>query len=839
MCFIRASRLSESLYSLGMIKALLQKAVGKRATPISPHEDVPRYPPYARGLSSVSVDDLLVSQRELITKISYTTRYDEAHFLQWYYPAIRRYARFVHLLPASETHHHRGVGGLLRHGLEASQEALARITNGGTALGLDVLGQERRRITPVWELACFLAGLMHDMGKAVTDMKVTSMDGRHTWDPFKSDLIGWLRDNKIDRYCVRFNQGPRHKVHELCTTLVANYVLADDLKSYISQTAPGVLEKLLAAISGTVIGRNIIHDHMLHADHKSVEHDLKTNRLEPGINSEVGTPIERNLIDAMRRLVKDGTWKPNTPGHCLWMINNSLFIAWKKGSDDLTRSLTKFNVPGIPRDPDVQADILIERDLAKPCLHEGQSLRYWKIAPEVLQKGGEKQVEFQVLRLSSPELIIDPPPPSVNGLILSGAALAPAPAPAPALIPVIPSAPPAPAPATAAANRPGATPLDPPTPSPPNPVQSPPDAKNPVQTAPSVPHAPPPPLVEEPWNLPGAVSLDLEEPLPADQDDARPDASAELILPEAPGAGPAKRPSPKKMKKNGSPSERMAATATLVETPSLSQDDNQDDASRVEVSVAEFFETNLAGSVLHAIASDLCWGRAKWGKDVITVESDLVAIRYPEGFGGLGCDPREILEVMDSEGWIAFDPQAPLRKVQEVDGFVTGRGKGTRKAVVLESIASQPFLVVARSKKRQYEIAEEKTAEGESFPSTPEKKRKGAPQEAHEAVVMEAQAEASSLQPSVTSNIEPTPAVAIVADAPKPTPSQALLALIGAENSPFQTTQIGGRVYIDYSAALTWVANEYGLYRMASMIALDSGNFVTITEKGTKLIGPA
>lgn len=830
MCFIRASRLSESLYSLGMIKALLQKAIGKRATPISPHEDVPRYPPYARGLSSVSVDDLLVSQRELITKISYTTRYDEAHFLQWYYPAIRRYARFVHLLPASETHHHRGVGGLLRHGLEASQEALARITNGGTALGLDVLGQERRRITPVWELACFLAGLMHDMGKAVTDMKVTSMDGRHTWDPFKSDLIGWLRDNKIDRYCVRFNQGPRHKVHELCTTLVANYVLADDLKSYISQTAPGVLEKLLAAISGTVIGRNIIHDHMLHADHKSVEHDLKTNRLEPGINSEVGTPIERNLIDAMRRLVKDGTWKPNTPGHCLWMINNSLFIAWKKGSDDLTRSLTKFNVPGIPRDPDVQADILIERDLAKPCLHEGQSLRYWKIAPEVLQKGGEKQVEFQVLRLSAPELIIDPPPPSVNGLILSGATPAPT--------PVIPSAPPAPAsaPATAAANRPGATPLGPPTPSPPNPVQATPDAKNPVQTAPSVPHAPPPPLVEEPWNLPGAVSLDLEEPLPADQDDARPDASAELILPEALGAGPAKRPSPKKMKKTGSPSERMAATATLVETPSLSQDDNQDDASRVEVSVAEFFETNLAGSVLHAIASDLCWGRAKWGKDVITLESDLVAIRYPEGFGGLGCDPREILQAMDGEGWIAFDPQAPLRKVQEVDGFVTGRGKGTRKAVVLESIASQPFLVVARSKKKTEAIMDEGNVEGNSRPENKAPEAKTVSR-AEDASVLPVQLETQRSQIPETIKVIPEPAP--VETLKNLTHSQELIALIGAENGPFQTTQLGGRVYIQHDEAHDWLVHKKNLSLFLSRRTLNSELFVTITENGTKLIGPA
>ena len=34
-------------------------------------------------------------------------------------PVIARYVAFSHLLPASESHHHRGAGGLFRHGLES------------------------------------------------------------------------------------------------------------------------------------------------------------------------------------------------------------------------------------------------------------------------------------------------------------------------------------------------------------------------------------------------------------------------------------------------------------------------------------------------------------------------------------------------------------------------------------------------------------------------------------------------------------------------------------------------------------------------------------------------
>ncbi|KAA3419555.1 TraI domain-containing protein, partial [Streptococcus pneumoniae] len=39
-------------------------------------------------------------------------------------------ARFAHLLPASQSHHHRGAGGLLRHSLEVGLWALPAIHEG-------------------------------------------------------------------------------------------------------------------------------------------------------------------------------------------------------------------------------------------------------------------------------------------------------------------------------------------------------------------------------------------------------------------------------------------------------------------------------------------------------------------------------------------------------------------------------------------------------------------------------------------------------------------------------------------------------------------------------------
>ena len=45
---------------------------------------------------------------------------------QYIIPVLENYARFIHLLPASENHHHSDEGGLWRLGLEVAEWALSR-----------------------------------------------------------------------------------------------------------------------------------------------------------------------------------------------------------------------------------------------------------------------------------------------------------------------------------------------------------------------------------------------------------------------------------------------------------------------------------------------------------------------------------------------------------------------------------------------------------------------------------------------------------------------------------------------------------------------------------------
>src|SRR5690606_34767029 len=133
-------------------------------------------------------------------------------------PVIKRYAEFVHLLPASEAHHHRGAGGLLRHGLEvgfwAAQFSL------GQVFPYDGPPRNKRAHELRWLFAAFVAGLTHDLGKPLSDMEITTAQGESVWPPYIESLEGWANRVQAERYFVRWRSTRVHKRHEAFTLMM-------------------------------------------------------------------------------------------------------------------------------------------------------------------------------------------------------------------------------------------------------------------------------------------------------------------------------------------------------------------------------------------------------------------------------------------------------------------------------------------------------------------------------------------------------------------------------------------------------------------------------------------
>lgn len=390
---------------------------GKKASkPLTVNgEEVPRYPPFVKGLPMIDPDVIVETQQELVHKIRHILALEPEEFEELIYPFIRNIAAFVHLLPASEAHHHRGAGGLFRHSLEvgmwAAQFAEGRIF----AFGKSPI--DRKREEPRWVAATFIAGMLHDIGKAATDMVIMDPDGGAEWSPYIETMTDWGKRNKVDRYFIRWREN-RHQNHEQSGILLSNQVLPTELKAWLTQYNPDILRAMLEG--STCRGEHVVTNLVVRADSTSVEKDMKTAQMV-GADISVGVPVERHVLDACRRLIANGTWTVNKNKSRIWISRDGIFVVWHKACEDILALLKEDKIMGIPRDPDTLADLLIERDLLLSNTSDDSSTpkRYWSIAPDMLV-GRSGLVWLRCVKFSHAEILFssEPPPPTI--LVIKG-----------------------------------------------------------------------------------------------------------------------------------------------------------------------------------------------------------------------------------------------------------------------------------------------------------------------------------------------------------------------------------------------------------------------------------
>ncbi|HYN76691.1 MAG TPA: MobH family relaxase, partial [Lamprocystis sp. (in: g-proteobacteria)] len=308
-------------------------------------EDALTYPPPRKGLPACSVDDILARQAELILRLEYGMGCTQEVFTGLVRPVIRRFAAFVHLLPASEVHHHRGPGGLLQHSLEVAW--LAAQSSARHVFCHDRPPNEKYHIEPRWRVAAGIAGLLHDLGKPVGDLAVGALDGKLLWSPYREPLADWLVRRGMTRYYLHWRDTRRHNQHELMAGQVVNLVLTEELLDYFDRD-PEIHPAVLGVITGTGKKTALLATLVGEADQASVAADLKEHRYDPNALS-LGVPVDRYLVDAMRRLAKRGLWTCNTPGSRLWMLPDGLHVVWPQGGEEIIAELDGDNIPGIPK----------------------------------------------------------------------------------------------------------------------------------------------------------------------------------------------------------------------------------------------------------------------------------------------------------------------------------------------------------------------------------------------------------------------------------------------------------------------------------------------------------
>ena len=401
---LRKLRFLPSVHEAVQIK---QIASAKR---IEDLQRIPRYPPFMEGLPVYAPAELLATQHELTGGIRQLIA--DAELLATHYnPAMLRLAAFVHLLPASQAHHHRGAGGMLRHSLEVGLWALQQ-TEGKLIRGVTT-PQQRRVIEPRWRLAVFLAGICHDLGKVVTDLTVTDRANAQRWRPYHQGVYDWALSHDIENYFLHWQEGRGRRHTNVSSTLI-DAVIVKESFDWISDGSTDVVIWLTESLNSNPGQTNQIHDYVVRADQLSVERDLKTMGVTMA-GYEIGVPVERYLTDIMRRLVREGVWRINEPSARVWNIDGITYLVWPMAGEEIARRTHDEDIPGLPKTPDGILDMMVERGIA--CMRDGDGDPYFYIAPDVLT---EKipTLKLKSIRLRDQALISTMPIAPVAGRVI-------------------------------------------------------------------------------------------------------------------------------------------------------------------------------------------------------------------------------------------------------------------------------------------------------------------------------------------------------------------------------------------------------------------------------------
>lgn len=373
-------------------------------------QKIPRYPPHMEGLPIYTPEELLATQHEFVDAVRHMVA--DAELLDNHYnPAMLRLASFVHLLPASQTHHHRGAGGLLRHSLEVGYWALQQ-TEGKLIRGITA-PQQRRVFEPRWRLDVFLAGICHDLGKVVTDLTVSDRANEEKWQPYQQGIYDWAMSQGIDSYFLHWNED-RGKRHPHVSSTLIDAVISRKSFNWISDGSTDAVIWMTESLNNNPGQSNQIHSFVVKADQVSVERDLKSMGATMA-GYEIGVPIERYLTDIMRRLVREGIWRINEAGARIWNINDNTYLVWPMAGEEISRRIREENIPGLPKTPDGILDMMVERGIA--LLREGQGDPFFHIAPEILSQK-IPDIKLRCVRLRDQALISAMPIPSVAGTVL-------------------------------------------------------------------------------------------------------------------------------------------------------------------------------------------------------------------------------------------------------------------------------------------------------------------------------------------------------------------------------------------------------------------------------------
>ena len=290
----------------------------------------------AEGYLSIESAHTLLAvehRRQLLDRIWQYTALSHVQFTQLYLNPIHRYAEQVQQLPASETHHHAYLGGMLDHGLELVACSLK--LRQSYLLPTGAAPEDQAAQTDAWSAGIAYGALLHDIGKIAVDLLVERQDGR-VWHPWQGSLD--------QPYRFRYIKGRDYHLHGAAAGLLYTQILDRPILDWLSGF-PSLWASLLYVLAGQYERAGVLGELVMQADRVSTAQNIGGNpskALQAPIHS-----LQHHLISGLRHLVQHEL-KLNQPGAAGWLTQDALWLVSKTVTDKLRAYLLSQAIEGIP-----------------------------------------------------------------------------------------------------------------------------------------------------------------------------------------------------------------------------------------------------------------------------------------------------------------------------------------------------------------------------------------------------------------------------------------------------------------------------------------------------------
>lgn len=351
------------------------------------------YPPVDPGIPALPIEEVLGPHQDLIDRIKMCYGVDRLTFERELLSLVRRYAEFVHLLPATPDNYFNAPGGLLRMGLEVAFFSLQG-TDGHIFSGRSTI-TTRRHLEPRWRHATFIAGLCCELHRTLGHVIVTNENGDE-WRPYLLPLSTWLTRHEVSRFFLKWLPS----VHEsrAVGVFALPHVIPAEVLQHLAIGNSIVVPHMMASVSGMPVyrERNILDDLVRRSVALVIDRYLQASADRYG-KPQLGSHLERYLVDALRRLVSSNSaWNPNAEKSRVWFGADGLFIVWPNAAAEIRDLLESDQLPGVPKAPETILEILVAAGVLEP---QDSTQTTWQIIPP----GSKTAIE--AVKLSSPAIL--------------------------------------------------------------------------------------------------------------------------------------------------------------------------------------------------------------------------------------------------------------------------------------------------------------------------------------------------------------------------------------------------------------------------------------------------